>query len=100
MGNMIPFYDDKNIIQSINTIGSPSVVSIRNKDLELFNENLLWIMDCEYYKKVFDRHGNPGILTDDKVFICQHINQVTNLIDLELKRKEENYLKNKYMYES
>jgi glycosyltransferase involved in cell wall biosynthesis len=100
IGNMIPRYEDKSIIQSINTIGSPSVVSIRNRDLELFGDNLLWIMDCDYYKRVFDRHGEPGVLADNKVFICQHKNQVSNLIDSGLKIKEENYLKNKYQYES
>lgn len=100
IGSMTPHYDDRSIIESINTIGSPSVVSIRNNNLELFSNDLLWIMDCDYYKRVFDRHGYPGILNDNKVFICQHKNQVTNLITLELKLKEQNYLKNKYQYES
>lgn len=100
IGSMIPHYDDRSIMRAINTIGSPSVVSIRNKDLELFSDNLLWVMDCDYYKRVFDRHGSPGILADDKVFICQHNNQVTNLISSDLKYQEENYLLNKYQYES
>ena len=95
-GNMIPNYDDEKIINSINTIGSPSVISIRNTGLEFFNDDLLWMMDCDYYKRVFDRHGYPGIIPDDKVFICQHKNQVTNLITLDLKLKEQNELKNKY----
>jgi len=100
MGNVIPNYDDDKISNSINTIGNPSVVSIRNTELEFFNDDLLWMMDCDYYKRVFDRHGYPGIIPDDKVFICQHKDQVTNLITLDLKLKEQNDLKNKYQCRS
>jgi hypothetical protein len=95
-GKMIPFYNDR-IIEGNNTIGSPSVISIRKtNDLELFNPDLIWLMDCDYYKRLFDKWGEPTIIKDYKIFINQHPNQVTNIISNEIKQKEYWLLKEKY----
>lgn len=95
-GNMIPYYSNQ-IVNTVNTIGSPSVLSIRKtNDLELFNEDLIWVMDCEYYKRLFDKYGEPFIIPEHKIFVNQHENQVTNIINRERKISEENYLMNKY----
>jgi glycosyltransferase involved in cell wall biosynthesis len=95
-GKMIPSYNDR-IIYGNNTIGSPSVVSIRKTDdLELFNPDLIWLMDCDYYKRLFDKWGNPAIIYDYKIFVNQHPNQVTNILDNNRKEKEHFFLKNLY----
>jgi glycosyltransferase involved in cell wall biosynthesis len=95
-GKMIPHYSN-DIINTINTIGSPSVVSIRKtEDLEFFNPDLIWVMDCEYYKRLFDKWGQPFIIPEYKIFVTQHENQLTNIISSEKKNIEELYLKNKY----
>ena len=96
LGSMSPYYSNDIVANVNNTIGSPSVLSIRNKDVELFNPDLIWVMDCEYYKRLFDKWGEPSIINDPKVFITQHKDQVTNLISREIKIKEQSYLKNKY----
>ena len=96
VGKMIPFYNDR-IIYGNNTIGSPSVVSIRKtNDLELFDPDLIWLMDCDYYKRLFDKWGNPTIIDDYKIFVNQHSNQVTNIIDNIRKEKEHKILEKRY----
>lgn len=92
----IPYYNDA-VIYGNNTIGSPSIVSIRKtKDLELFNPELIWLMDCDYYKRIYNKWGHPFIVKDYKIFINHHQNQVTNIIDNIRKEKEHVFLKTIY----
>lgn len=96
IGKMIPNYTDK-IIEGENTIGSPSVVSIRKTDdLELFDKDLIWLMDCDYYKRLYDKWGNPTIMSEYKIFVNQHEHQVTNKISSNLKNMETELVKKKY----
>lgn len=95
-GRMIPFYSNK-IIQSVNTIGSPSNLTIKNKQVEFFDENLIWVMDCDYYVRLYNKFGNPHIIEECLIYIIQHEKQVTNLISEEIKNKEEKELKKKYL---
>jgi glycosyltransferase involved in cell wall biosynthesis len=96
IGKMLPVYND-NIIEGNNTIGSPSVVSVRKtNDLELFNQDLIWLMDCDYYKRLYDKWGEPTIISDYKIFVNQHENQVTNILDNNIKQMETQFVINKY----
>ena len=96
IGKMIPYYNS-DIIYGNNTIGSPSTISIRRtNDLELFNPDLIWLMDCDYYKRLYDKWGEPKIIPEYKIFVNQHQNQVTNIIDNKLKQGEHELLRNKY----
>ncbi len=78
-----------------NTIGSPSVVSIRNKDLEFFDEKMTWVLDCDLYSRLYKKHGEPELLYDLNVVMGLHKNQTTNLLAEEVKRAEVNYMLNK-----
>lgn len=95
MGSLIPYYTD-NIINGENRIGPPCVVTIKNETPLLFNENLIWMMDCDYYKRLFDKYGDPFILNDHQVFVTQHSNQVTNLITEERKNSEVELIQKTY----
>jgi hypothetical protein len=53
-------------------------------------------MDCDYYKRLFDKWGEPFVIPDFKIFVNQHENQVTNIISNQRKIDEQYYLKNKY----
>jgi glycosyltransferase involved in cell wall biosynthesis len=97
-GSMYPAYS-KDIIRGINTIGSPSMLTIKNENLEFFDENLLWVMDCEYYKRMYDKFGEPHIINEHHIFVAQHINQVTSILSEEVKNEEVDYLIKKYNYE-
>lgn len=93
---VIPRYNP-DIIKGNNTIGSPSCVSIRRtEDLELFNHDLIWLMDCDYYKRLYDKWGEPKILPENHVFITHHPDQLTNLIPSEKKEYEHKLLLEKY----
>ena len=94
-GSMTPKYTEK-IVNGINTIGSPSVLTIKNSEVELFNEELLWVMDCEYYKRLHDKFGPPSVLESNCVFIVQHKDQVSSILTEDFKKNEVKYLEEKF----
>jgi nucleoside-diphosphate-sugar epimerase len=79
-----------------NTIGCPSVISIKNKNILLFDESLNWLMDCEYYKRMYDIHGEPSILDKFTVVNRATEDRLTNTISEDQKRDE--YLKVRNIY--
>lgn len=95
--DMIPFYHER-IYEGINTISCPSVLTIRNdQDMLFFDETLKWLMDVEYYKRCYDKFGEPDIVP----YICTvnrqgDIVRATNLIDEETKQKEVELMTQKY----
>lgn len=76
-------------IGTFNTIGAPSVLAFENNDPLFFNEDMVWMFDCEYYARLYERYGKPTILDSIDVVIGIHDDQATNLIPDEIKRKEE-----------
>lgn len=75
-----------------NTIGAPSVLTIKNGLDMYFNEDLEWIFDLDFYRRLYDKYGEPTILNDINVVIGIHSGQATNLLSDEIKRKEESYV--------
>lgn len=86
-----PFYPRYNhkIHLGNNTISSPSVLTIRNDHPLLFDENLIWLMDCDYYKRCFNMFGGPRILNKINVVNRIGAHQVTHTLANELLRKNE-----------
>jgi hypothetical protein len=72
-----------------NTIGSPSVLSIKNDHPLLFDTNLKWLVDCDYYKRCYDIFGKPKIINDITVAIRVGEHQITNTEATKLLRKNE-----------
>jgi hypothetical protein len=64
-----------NIWTGNNTMGCPSILTIKNEDVIYFSEDIDWLMDVEYYKRMFDKYGEPNIMNEITV-----INR-TNLSD-------------------
>lgn len=85
-------------IERVNTIGSHSGLAfLRVKDLELFNERLFWRMDCELYRRLFERFGPPKFLIDKTVGVRQWRGQSTNSIIKRSRRvREWCYVAKKY----
>ncbi len=79
-----------------NTIGSPSVLTIENKDPLHFDEEMTWLLDCDYYQRLRERYGEPAILDDLNVVIGLGEHQATFLLSDELKMREHEYLNKKY----
>lgn len=79
-----------------NTMGCPSGMTIRNEDIIFFDEGLNWLMDCDYYQKMFQLHGQPEILNTPTVVNRTWGNRLTDTIGQELKDKEFRMLTERY----
>lgn len=79
-----------------NTIGSPSVLTIRNNNPLLFDEEMTWLLDTDLYKRYCDKYGLPTILNDINVVIGVGDHQLTHLMGDERKAKEQEYINKKY----
>lgn len=81
-----------------NKLGSPSALAFRNrfKANLLFDEKLSWLLDCDLYKRMYERYGSPLILPDIQVGIGIHKGQATNLMSEDYKLTEHEYVQKKY----
>ena len=87
IGNtMIPRYNPE-IKTGINTFGSPSV-SFFCKESNYFHDELVWLMDCEFYEKLKRKYGNPYIINMLGVGIRVWNDSYSNHISDEIKLKE------------
>lgn len=94
-----PFYPEyhNDIQYGRNTISSPSVLMFRNKNIIYFDEELFWLMDVDYYKRMYMKYGKPDICDYISVVNREHKNQVSNiLVNENIKQKELNYIIKKY----
>lgn len=91
-----PKYNDE-IHLGKNTIGSPSILTIKNDNPLLFDVRLKWLIDCDYYKRCYKRFGKPKIINKTLAVIRMGDHQVTNTEVNEIVGKEErNYLAKKH----
>lgn len=79
-----------------NTIGAPSVLTFRNDLGVEFDESLTWLVDCDLYRKFFDKYGPPRILEEFPVTIGVHQGQTTHLISDETKHREFEVMRKRY----
>ena len=88
----------KSLLLGVNTISSPSVLTIKNISSKiLFDENLTWLMDCDYYYQCYLAFGYPVITNDVNVVNRTGIHQVSNsLVSRRMKRSEFKYIQKKY----
>lgn len=93
--NPTPYWTD-NIETGNNKLGSPSALMFRNDKPLLFDETLSWLLDCELYRRIYDRYGPPVILPGNYVSMGIHPGQMTNILTDEQKLSEHNYLNKKY----
>lgn len=75
--NVNPKFRNK-IAKGINSIGSPSVISFKKDYYLPFNENLVWMLDCEWYLQMQHRFGNPYIIKDFQIANRLHQHQATH----------------------
>lgn len=95
LGHHMPMYSD-DIETGNNTIGSPSVLTMRNGLDMYFDEELSWLLDVDLYKRLYTKYGAPVILNDINVVLGVGDHQTTNILTLNHKLSEHNYLKKKY----
>ena len=92
-----PIYSE-NIWSGNNTLGNPSNLTIKNDDLIYFDEELNWLVDCEYYYRLKLKHGNPKILDKLTVVNRTHGNGLTDKTPQSIKDKELEILIRRYDY--
>ena len=93
---MVPKYNDK-IYLGNNTISSPSVLAIRNKNVLIFDESLSWLMNVDYYKRLFDKYGLPEIVENILVVNRLWDGQIsTSQITQDIVDKEVAYMRRKH----
>ena len=92
---MVPSWNDK-ILEGVNTISSPSVLSIRNDDIPYFDEELVMLMDCEYYHQLYIKHGIPTIVSDILTSNRMHQHQISSMYNKNI-NDEINYVKQKHL---
>jgi len=93
--NLIPMVTG-DLVQGNNKLGSPSCLTIRNHNVQMFDENLRWVFDCDYYQRMIYKYGNPVILKGNYITIGEGDHQVTNRLTLEEKLKEVYSLTQRY----
>lgn len=91
---MVPSWNDQ-ILYGVNTISSPSVLSIRNTEIPFFDENLIMLMDCEYYHQLYLKYGKPFVINDILISNRMHQFQISSRYNHNI-NDEINYVKNKY----
>jgi glycosyltransferase involved in cell wall biosynthesis len=82
-----------------NTLGTHSALTLRaGAKSELFDENLIWLMDCEYYRRLYDRFGPPILLNEPTVIQFLWRGQVTHThaASRRLRKRERRYVKHRH----
>lgn len=93
--NKNPYWTD-DIEMGNNKLGSPSCLTIKNGLHIYFDETLSWLLDCDFYRRLYNKYGAPQILDGVYILMGIHDGQVTNLMSTEDKLKEHDYMFNKY----
>jgi glycosyltransferase involved in cell wall biosynthesis len=91
---MLPRYNI-NIKNGVNTFGSPSVCFFR-KDENYFNNDLVWLMDCEFYEHMFRKYKFPYVINKISVGIRIWGDSYSYHISDDIKHKEEEIVKGLY----
>ncbi|MEK9181594.1 MAG: glycosyltransferase family 2 protein [Patescibacteria group bacterium] len=84
----LPIYNKK-IYLGKNTIGAPSVLTIKNENPLMLDENLTWLLDCDYYKRLYDKYGEPDVLNKVNVIIGLEKHQTTNYLNYKIRWNEK-----------
>jgi glycosyltransferase involved in cell wall biosynthesis len=91
-----PVYHDE-IHLGNNTMSSPSILAVRNNNIQKFDEKLVWLMDVEYYKRLYVNFGPPIILNIVTVVNRMWNGQVSKtMVNAKLINKEVRYVRRKY----
>lgn len=80
-----------------NTVGSPSILTIKNDRPFLFDIHLKWLVDCDYYRRLHDAFGPPKVVNEVTVAIRVGEHQITNTeANTALRQSEHDYMLKKY----
>jgi glycosyltransferase involved in cell wall biosynthesis len=92
---VIPMYHH-NIHLGVNTIGCPSVLTIKNEGLLYLDEGLRFLDDVEFYKRCYLEYGIPDMLPSICVGCRVGGISATSLLTDEIRNKEIEMMVSKY----
>lgn len=87
---------DEQLYLGNNTISSPSVLTFQKNNDTLFDENLIWLMDCDMYISLYNKYGFPSILNEVTIVNRTWEGQIQNNINNDIKIEENNYFNKKW----
>ncbi len=93
--NPYPYWTE-DIEKGNNKLGSPSALMVRKASAILFDENMSWLLDCDYYKRMHMAWGEPDVLDEVHVNLGKGDHQMTNILTDFDKKLEEEYINEKY----
>lgn len=95
--NLDPHYTE-DIETGNNKLGSPSALIFKNKheDNLLFDERMSWLLDCDLYKRMYDKYGAPLTIPGNYITLGEGDHQMTHILTNEQKLAEHELIKNKY----
>jgi glycosyltransferase involved in cell wall biosynthesis len=89
----------ENILDGNNRISSPSVLSFRKKTENLlFDPQFIWLMDCDYYYRMFEKFGLPFYLKKTNVVNRHWKGQLTKKVSEQLMKEEHELILKKHNY--
>lgn len=94
--NLIPHWTG-DIHLGNNKIGAPSVITLRKGKHEWFDESMEWLFDCDFYKKMEIKYGQPSLMQGDNVTIQEGDHQATHLLSNEKKQDELFLMRQRYV---
>lgn len=95
---MIPKYHSK-IHFGVNTISSPSVISVINDDVPEFDENVCLLLDVDWYKRLEIKYGEPFIVNSYNVVNRVHKDSLQGIMGDDINNileTEKKYISEKY----
>jgi glycosyltransferase involved in cell wall biosynthesis len=95
--NLFPRFNP-NLLMGVNTISSPSVLAYKREVEIKFDEDLVYLMDIDFYYNMRETYGEPIYYDDVLVTNRIHPDSISNTINNkeELLQKESDYCRKKY----
>jgi len=90
----VPVWNDR-LLEGVNTLSSPSILALRKGIEEYFDEELVMLMDCDMYYRLYRDHGQPAVIKTYHISNREHPNQTQRQYE-DLLPKEIEYLKEKH----
>jgi glycosyltransferase involved in cell wall biosynthesis len=82
-----------NILEGNNRISSPSVLSfINSEDKLLFDPDFIWLMDCDYYYRMYQKYGDPFYLKSTNVVNRHWGGQLTKILPKDIMDREHSLI--------
>jgi glycosyltransferase involved in cell wall biosynthesis len=87
---------NEQMLSGHNTLGAPSGLTLKNENIIFFDEDLCWLMDCDYYHRMKNKYGPPKILRETTYVNRTSNERLTDTLSEEFKSKEFEIISKKY----